>query len=263
MKDKLLKFKNIGFFIFFFCQATFSQVHYKLNLQYRSTPSAKNIVGTAAYDGLLWGSVDKELPLYGYYKLGVVAGGAPTMGTFFELAPVAPLVFKFQKSSTYRFLESSIFDCVEVFCYGTVDRTETSVSLGLGYKSIVGVLSYLNRDIRSPASSKLVLLEQENFLVVPGHQTYHEMTIFSGYKLNPQQILGIHYTMGEISEGSRQIRALYGIFQWKWHWTSEEKDDLLDVTLGLGSYQTDQDYVSGNGILFAIGKKFGESLSLF
>lgn len=263
MKDKLLKFRLIGLGLLLVCKTAFSQVHYKLNAQYRSTPGAKNILGTVAYDGLIWGIADKQNPLYGYYKLGLVAGGAPTVGAFVELAPIAPLVFKFQKSSTYRFLKSSIFDCDQVYCYGTVDRSDASVNLGFGYQRIVGVVSYLSRDIRTPMSSNSVVLELENFTATPGTQNYKEVTLFTGYKIDEAKLLGFHYSAGEISEGHRQVNTLYGIYQWKWHWDHQQEDQELDLTFGVGSYQTDQDYVSGNGVLFAIGKKFGESLSLF
>lgn len=263
MKDKLSKFRLISLSLLFVCKTAFSQVHYKLYAQYRSTPGAKNILGTVAYDGLIWGLADKQNPLYGYYKLGLVAGGAPTVGAFIELAPIAPLVFKFEKSSTYRFLKSSIFDCEQAYCYGTVDRTDTSVNLGFGYRNIIGVVSYLSRVIRTPMSSKSIVLDLENFTITPGIHNYREMTLFAGYKLDEKKTLGFHYSAGEISEGIRKVNALYAIYQWKWHWNHQQEDQELDLTFGVGNYQTDQDYVSGNGVLFALGKKFGESLSLF
>ena len=45
--------------------------------------------------------------------------------------------------------------------------------------------------------------------------------------------------------------------------TTGNGGNIFDLTAGVGSYESDQTAISGNGILFVIGKKFGDSLSLF
>lgn len=261
MRDKLLNFKvagtlrHIASFALLFCVNSYAQINYKLSAQYRSTPSATNFLGSVAFDGLLWGNVDKQKPLYGYYKLGFTLGGSPTAAAFVEVAPIAPVVFKLQKSSTYRFTKSAVFDCTAVYCFGVLDRTDFSMTAGAAYKNIVGLVSYLWRDIRAPSSENLVVAEQELFTLTPGYHYYNEVSITGGYLFEDKTFLGVHYAAGEISEGRRRSSSVYGIYRWQWN--------ELDLTAGAGSYQTDQAYVSGNGVIFAIGKKFGESLSLF
>lgn len=265
MKDKLLNFKVkvrlagalrlSVLFTLIFCVNSHAQINYKLSGQYRSTPSATNFLGTVAYDGLLWGNVDRQKPLYGFYKLGLVLGGSPTAAAFVEVAPIAPIVFKLQKSSTYRFTKSAVFDCTTVYCFGVLDRTDFSITMGAGYKNIVGLVSYLWRDIRAPSSANLVVAEQELFTITSGNHYYNEMSITAGYLFEDKTLLGLHYTAGEISEGRRRSNSVYGVYRWQWN--------ELDLTAGVGSYQTDQAYVGGNGVIFAIGKKFGDSLSLF
>lgn len=255
MRGKLLSYKIIIFFAIFFCLNSFAQINYNLKAIYRSTPSASNISGTVAYEKLLWGEANKKQPLYGYYKLGAVLGGSPTAGAFIEFSPVAPLVIKYQKSATYRFTKSSVFDCENVYCYGVLDRSDLSISLAAGHGNVVGLASYLWRDIRTPQSSNLVVAEQELFTTASGNHAYNEMSLTMGYVFDEEKVLGLHYTAAEFSDGYRRSNSIYGIYHWKWN--------ELDFTAGAGRYDTDQAYVSGTGVLFMIGKKFGESLSLF
>ncbi|MEK6628376.1 MAG: hypothetical protein AABY53_07100 [Bdellovibrionota bacterium] len=247
--------RHVAVFVFLFCFNSHAQINYKLSGQYRSTPAANNFLGTVAYDGLLWGNVDKQKPLYGFYKVGLVLGGSPTAAAFVEVAPIAPVIFKLQKSSTYRFTKSSTFDCANVYCFGVMDRTDFSVTAGAAYNNIVGLVSYLWRDIRTPSSTNLVVAEQELFTLVPGRHYYNEMSITAGYLFEDKKMLGAAYSAGEISDGRRRSNSVYGFYRWRWN--------DLDLTAGAGSYQTDQSFVGGNGVIFAIGKKFGESLSLF
>lgn len=255
MRAKLLICKLLCFFALLIPTISFAQINYNLKSQYRSTPSALNILGTFSYDKLLWGNVDKQKPLYGYYKLGTVLGGSPTAGIFVELAPLAPLVFKYQRSATYRFTKSAVFDCAEVYCFGVLQRNDLSMTLVGGYENFVGVSSYLWRDINAPSSSNLVVSEQELFTTTPGNHFYNEFTLTLGYLLLEERVLGVFYTAADFSDGNRRSNSVYGIYHWKWN--------QLDLTIGAGRYETDQPYVSGNGILFVIGKTFGESLSLF
>lgn len=241
--------------ILLFSINSFAQLNYKYVFQFRSVPGAKNFLATAAYDGLLWGNMDKQKPLYGYYKLGVTLGGSPTAAVFAEVAPIAPVIFKLQRSTTYRYLPSQVFDCENVYCYGVLDRTDFSVSMVAGYSNVVGLFSYLWRDLRLPTSSNSVLAEQELVAATGGNQHYNEMSLTLGYLLESKNIVGLHYTAGEFSEANHRSSSLYGVYRCKWRdW---------ELTTGIGSYQSDQDYVGGNGVIFSIGKKIGDSLSLF
>ena len=223
--------------------------------QYRSLPGAANVSANLAYDDLLWGKVSKETPLYGYYKFGAVAGGSPTLGAFIEVAPIAPLVFKYQKSMTYRFLKSSSFDCATAYCFGDLDRSDFSVHLAAGYGRIIGVASYLWRNLNAPESSNPVVAEQELFTMTSGEHSYNEAGLTVGYLLRDSSVVGLVYTSAVISEGNRHSNSIYGIYHWKWNG--------FDLTTGAGRYDTEQPDVSASGVLFVIGKKFGESLSLF
>lgn len=214
-----------------------------------------NVTGIVAYDDLLWGKASKETPLYGYYRLGAVAGGSPTLGAFIEIAPIAPLVFKYQKSMTYRFLKSSSFDCATTYCFGTFERSDFSVHLAAGYGRIIGVASYLWRNMDAPESSNPVAAEQELFTLTSGEHSYKEAGLTVGYLMRDSSVFGLTFTSATVSEGSRHSSSIYGIYHWKWNG--------FDLTAGAGRYETEQPDVSASGVLFVIGKKFGDSLSLF
>lgn len=214
-----------------------------------------NVSGVVAYDDLLWGKVSKEAPLYGYYRLGGVAGGSPTLGAFIEVAPIAPLVFRYQKSITYRFLKSSSFDCATTYCFGAFDRSDFSVQLAAGYGRVIGLATYLWRTLNAPESSNPVVAEHELFTVSSGEHTFSEAGLTVGYLLRDSSVVGLTYTSGIISEGNRHSNSVYGIYHWKWKG--------FDLTAGAGRYDTEQHDVSASGVLFVIGKKFGDSLSLF
>ncbi len=233
----------------------FAEVNSSFKFQYRSKPGAMNVTGVVAYDDLLWGKVSKETPLYGYYRLGAVAGGSPTLGAFIEVAPIAPLVFRYQKSITYRFLKSSSFDCATSYCFGAFERSDFSVQLAAGYGRVIGVASYLWRNLNAPESSNPVVAEHELFTVSSGEHSYNEAGLTAGYLLRDSSVVGLTYTSAVISEGNRRSNSIYGIYHWKWNG--------FDLTACAGRYDTEQPDVSATGVLFVIGKKFGESLSLF
>lgn len=254
MKDKSLSFRVFLLPLLISAHA-FAGINSSYKIQYRSAPGALNILATMAYEDILWGQLSKDKPLYGYYKLGAVLGGSPTFGAFVEVAPFAPLVFRYQKSMTYRFLKSSNFDCATVYCYGVLDRNDFSVQLGAGFGQIFAVASYLWRKLNLPESSNPVMAEQELFTGLPGEQSLNELGVTIGYLLSDERIVGLHYTSAEFSESKKQSRTAYGIFHWKW--------SGLDLTAGAGRYESDQTNISSNGVLFVVGKKFGDSLSLF
>lgn len=255
MKVKLLNYKFtflLATLLGIFAQA---EVTYKATAAYRSVPSSANIVTNGAYEGLLWGKVDKQNPMYGYYRVGVVLGLAPTTAVFAEVAPIAPLVFKLQQSMTYRFAKSQIFDCKTVYCFGVANRTDATVSLAGAYQGFVGAATYLWRNLTLPSSENSVMSELELFLTTPGEHFYNEMTVTVGYQLEDKKIIGLHHTSGRFSDGDRKSSSLYAVYRFPWQdW---------DLAAGVGSYTTDQAYVGGQGVVFSIGKKFGESLSLF
>lgn len=247
--------KVIWFLFSFLSLTAFAEVNSNFKFQFRSKPGATNIAGVVAYDDLLWGKASKEMPLYGYYRLGAVAGGSPTLGAFIEVAPVAPLVFRYQKSTTYRFLKSSSFDCASAYCFGAFDRSDFSVQLAAGYGPIIGVATYLWRTLNAPESSNAVVAEQELFTLTSGEHSYNEAGLTVGYLLHNSNIVGVTFSSAVVSEGNRQSNSVYGIYRWKWN--------DFDLTAGAGRYDTEQPDVSGSGVLFVIGKKFGDSLSLF
>lgn len=255
MKVKLLSSKVIFFAITIFFIFAKAETNYKVLAQYRTVPSALNVLATGSYESLLWGEVDKKKPLYGYYKVGAALGGSPTAAAFLEVAPIAPIVFKIQKSMTYRFTKSQVFDCKNVYCYGVIDRTDASVSAAAGYNGYVGVLSYLWRNLNAPSSENSVMAEQELFLTTSGEHFYNELTLAVGYMLEDKKMIGLYSTAARFSDGDRKSNSLYAVYRWPWQeW---------DLTGGVGQYRTDEAFVGGQGVIFTIGKKFGESLALF
>lgn len=255
MKVRLLNYKFIFLVLFSIGITLKAEVSYKTALQYRSVPSSTNIIASGAYEGLLWGTIDKKSPMYGFYRVGAVLGGSPTAGVFAEVAPIAPIVFKLQQSMTYRFTKSQIFDCSSVYCHGVTNRTDASVSLAGGYQEFVVVASYLWRNITLPQSENSVMSELELFLSTPGQHFYNEMTVAVGYQLDEKKTLGLLHTSGRFSDGDRKSSSFYAVYRFPWQdW---------DLVAGVGNYTTDQAYVGGQGVIFSIGKKFGESLSLF
>lgn len=255
MKAKLLISRILLVILMLAPVAARSEVNFSLKGSYRSDPAGQNVQATAAYEGLLWGEVDKEMPLYGYYRLGASAGGTPTAAAFVEVAPVAPLIFKLQQASTYRFLESSVFDCKSRYCFGVVDRTDMSVTALGGYGDILGMVSYVWRDIRTPRGFGPVAAELEYFSVSEGRHNYGEWNVAVGYMVSEEITAGLQYTSGRISDGDKEFSSLYGVCQWPWL--------NLDWTAGVGRFSSDEPGITGNGVVLTIGKKFGETLSLF
>lgn len=223
---------------------------------YRSLPAGLNASATLAHDNLLWGEYNKTEPLYGYSRVGLSLGGSPTAAAFVQLAPIAPLIFELQKSASYRYIKSSTFDCEKFYCYGNVDRTEMTVTLLGGYDKFVALASYMWREIRVPDSSNQVVAELEYF-TLPANQThtYHEVNLILGYNINEEQSVALAYTSSSVSYRDFKADSIYALYRMKYM--------QVDLTFGAGTYNSDQPDVAGNGVVFAIGKKFGESLSLF
>lgn len=246
--------KKILFFFTVISLSSYANVHYSFDARYRSQPSGYNVHGSINYDGLLHGVHDKTKPFYGYYRLGAKIGGSPTGAVYLQVAPIAPLIFEVQKGASYRFLQSSSFNCKNVYCFGVVDRTDYIVRLLAGYKKFVFSLSHMYREINTPNSSTPVGLELEYFTVSPGFHRYNETALLAAYKLEDNRTIGLTYSSNKISEGDRSSSALYGIYRWKMH--------DFDWTAGVGNMSSDQSNVGGAGVLFMLGRKFGDGLSL-
>ncbi len=250
----------MNFLITFFFFSSLSiishaETHYLLDASLRTQPSAKNLVGTAAYDGMLWGVADKKNPLYGYYRVGLRAGGNPSYAAFLQIAPVAPLIFEIQRGDTHRFFDISSINCDLVECKGKVERTDYSIRLLAAYESIFFSGTALWRELRTSNNSKLVGLENELFVVTSGFHRYFESNITLGYQLPGEHLAGVTYTSGLLSEGDRKISTVYGFYQLPYKGFS--------VTLGAGEYKSDAPDQDGFSGVLLISKEWGEKLSLY
>lgn len=251
MRGKQLIF-NIIFLISFVAQAELQQ---KYSISYRTTPAGLNPMASLSYDSLLWGDGNKQNPLFGFYKFGIQLAGAPTANVFVELAPIAPLVFSVNKSLSYRFLNSSVFDCNRFYCFGSIDRTDYLIKAAAKFNNIAFVGSYMWRELSTPDSSKPIMLELENFSVLNGNHKYNEFVFFTGYQRPTDDMLGVLYINGKLPDLSLASNSVYAVYHWK--------HNELSYTVGLGNYSTDQANVGGTSMIFSIGKTIGESLSLF
>ena len=147
-----------------------------------------------------------------------------------------------------------IFDCKNVFCYGVIECMDVSTKLVFGHGRFVGYGSYLWRSVSLPESSNPVLAEIELVSASPGTHAYNEYSIAAGIKFE-DDFAGLIYSSGVFSEGKKRSDSAYAIYNWKLN--------DFDLSFGAGTYHTDESEVSGSGVIFAISKKFGESLSLF
>lgn len=245
-----------SFFIiaFLFSASVSAQWNQSVAAGYRSVPAGQNIQATVAYDKILWGEFNRNKPMYGYMRAGVKAGGAPTGAAFVQVSPIAPFIIEFQKSATYRYTPSPIFNCNSIFCFGVTERTDVTAKLAFGIDNLVGYASYLWRDIELPHSSNAVLAETELMTGQPGSHIYNEFSVAAGIKFE-ENFAGILYSQGVFSENNKRSKSAYVVYSWKY--------DGFDLTAGVGAYETDEPNVDGTGLILAISKRFGESLSLF
>ena len=117
---------------------TFAELNAKIDLSLRTKPLQYNGGLTGAYDGRLWGEVDRTKGLYGFYRVGARLGGSPTAAAFVQVAPIAPVIFEIQKGTTYRFIKTSATDCDTYECLHRIDRTDYSMRLGLLKRNGIG-----------------------------------------------------------------------------------------------------------------------------
>jgi hypothetical protein len=200
--------------------------HYNFNAAFRTDPRANNLTATMAYDGLLRGEASPATPFYSYYRVGAKLGGSPTAAAFLQYAPVAPLIFEVQQSTTQRFMKSSIskVDCNLYECQGNVNRTDYIVKAIVAYQKVFLLQNLLWRNLKTADVNRPVFLEQENFIISPGTKSYYEATTTIGYRLKYQG---------------------------------------FNILLGAGDYRSDQPEMNSNAAVAAISYSFGESLSLF
>ncbi len=234
---------------------SYAETNYSLSLVGRSKPATINPTGTIAYDGMLWGEFSKDHPMYGYYRVGAKAGGNPNYGAFFQIAPIAPLVFEVSKGITNRFLKISTLDCDAVDCKGKVDRTDYAIRAAGAKGNFVLLVSANWREIRTDEASQLVGLESEFFTVTPGFHRFFETSTLLGYKSSENDIVGLLFNNGTISEGSRKNSSVYGIYRSKW--------DDYNWTVGAGNFKSDMPDQDGLSLIFSISRNWGDRLSLF
>ncbi len=240
------------FFQFFTANAA---THYSLNVVGRSKPATINPTATIAYDGMLWGEPSKENPVYGYYRIGARTGGNPNLGAFFQVAPIAPLVFEISRGITNRVLKISTLDCDVVSCKGRIDRTDYIIRAVAAKSNLILLASANWREIRTDNVSQVVGLEAEFFTVTAGFHRFFETTFTLGYKLSEKDLVGLIFNNGEIAEGQRKSSSVYGVYRSKW--------DEYNWALGAGNYKSDMPDQDGLSIIFSVTRNFGDRLSLF
>lgn len=245
-----------------FSVQTFAQYNGRIDLSLRTKPLSFNGVLTGAYDGLLWGSVDKTTGMFGFYRVGVKAGGNPTAAAFLQIAPIAPVVFEIQKGTTYRFLKTGTTDCDLYECLKKIDRTDYSLKIGGALKNFVLMSKFTLRDIETQNGTKPVYLEWEAFHVTPGkYYRYFENVSMLGYKLDDIQTAGIMYIGGELTNTAAHFYSGYGYYSRKMEWAN--------LTAGLGYYDNGaapaavHSKFQGISALVLLSRNFGETLSLF
>jgi hypothetical protein len=247
---------NLFFIVpIFISSLVFGEVSYQLEARGRSKPFSGNILATAAFDQLLWGQASHEDPFYGYLRLGLRGGGSPTYSGFLQIAPIAPLIFEIQKSTTFRFTKISTFDCDLIDCSGRIDRTDYTIRAVGALDQFVFFGMLIWRDIQTGTANKNIGLEIENFEVTPGFHHYLESTLSLGYRLENKHTPGLVITNGVLSEGERKLTSFYFIDRFNLNEYS--------ITLGAGSYHSDQKDQNGLSFLFSISYNWGEKLSLF
>ncbi len=241
---------------FFLCAQAFAQANGKVDLSLRTKPLQYNGVGTIAYDGLIWGQGEKTNPMYGFYRVGAKLGGSPTAAAFLQVAPVAPVVFEIQKSTTYRFIKTSAVNCDTFECLHKVDRTDYSLRIGGAYEKFILLTRFTLRDIETEKGTKPVFLELEAFNVTPDHDyRYFESSVTAGYKLDDIKTAGILYVGGEITGSRNRFTAGYGFYSHRF--------EQFSVTGALGYYDNSYDKFRGVSGVVILSKSFGETLSLF
>lgn len=251
-----------GILISLFSVQTFAQLNGKIDLSLRTKPLQYNGVLTGAYDGHLWGEVDKTKGMYGFYRVGAKLGGSPTAALFLQFAPIAPVVFEIQKSSTYRFVKTGTTDCDKYECLKKIDRADYSVRIGGAFKNFMLMSKFTIRDIETEEGTKPVYLEWEAFHVSPGHyyRAFENLTML-GYKIDDIQSAGLMYIGGELTNTSAHFYSGYGYYNRKLEWAT--------LTAALGYYENSQapadvhSKFQGVSALVLLSRTFGDTLSLF
>jgi len=241
--------------IFLTAVAARAEYSYELEAVLRTDPRAMNMTAKLNYDLLLRGGAAPENPLYSYARVGLIAGGSPTLGAFVEYAPIAPLVFSVQKNRTHRFLDASRFDCETNQCKKNIDRTDYGVRAALAYQNIFFSQSYTLRELQTDADSLPIYIEQEQGVVSSGFHRYQEATSILGYRISLEQIAGALYTGTWLSEGG-----------WRSHTASvffRQQCGEFSLTFGLSQYKYDQFDVQGPAGFITLNFSQGEKLSLF
>ena len=241
---------------------TFAEFNGKIDFSLRTKPLQYNAGVTGAYDGLLWGEVNRTNGLYGFYRVGAKLGGSPTAAAFIQIAPVAPVVFEIQKGTTYRFVKTSGTDCDTYECLHRVDRTDYSMRLGGAYKKFVLMSKFMLREIETEEGTKPIFLELEAFHVRPGHYyRYFENLTMAGYKMDDFSSAGLLYIGGELTGSRARFYSGYGYYNRRMEWAT------LTAALGYTDNSVApaaiQDKFRGLSAIVLLSRTFGETLSLF
>jgi hypothetical protein len=234
----------------------YADPYYSINALARSYPGAINLSATAAVDKMLWGEYSKETPFYGYYRLGVIGGGAPNYGAFLQIAPIAPVIIGIQQGYTHRFTKIATLNCDVVECKGMVSRTDYSIKILGGYGEYFTAINAGVREIKTPDSSSNVGLEQEIASVPSGYHRYSETILALGYKITDEKALGFLINSGEFVNQNIKNSSSYLFYRFMW--------EKYNVTFGVGQYTSNnQNGVDGPSAVFSMTRSWGEKLSLF
>lgn len=232
-----------------------ADIHYMLNAQGRSHPGSTNLTGTVAYDGILWGESSKENPLYGYYRIGAIAGGAPSYGAFLQIAPIAPLIFEVQRGYTHRFSKIATLNCDVIECKGMVTRTDFTMRAVAAVNQFVFMGHATWRELQTPDVSTPVGLEFEIFEVPPGYHRYLETSFIIAHMLPENQAVGVMINNGGVAGQNLKNSSAYGVYRFPWN--------EFNFSVGAGAYTSSAPNQDGFSAFLSITRNWGEKLSLF
>jgi hypothetical protein len=259
MNTRQNKFFFIVMNIVIFIQplTTSAQTHFTLDGRARTKPQSVNLVGSLAYDHLLWGdrTRDAKDPMFGFVSVGTRFGGSPTISGYVQIAPISPVILEVERSMTQRFGRSVNFPCDSIECKGRIDRTDVTLKLAGAYHDFVFLGSFLRRELTTMNSDNEVMIELEDLIVSPGTHRLSEASGFVGMNLSEQNTIGVAYAAGIMADSPRGYESTYLVYRIR-------KDDLV-ITVGAGNYKSDYATLNGFSAIASVARTWGESLSLF
>jgi len=171
--------------------------------------------------------------------------------------PISFVKIDLSVGGTYRYYNTSGFDCLQNICQGFLARTGFGFSFILSFgdqDEFILVPGYKSTAVSHGQTNKRIVDETEYLIASAGGDTLDQSSLFFGKTLRKGNVLGLYLKQSQYRNSQKQNEMQLIVMSWDWKKTA--------MNFGVGRYASDY-HAPGFTLTAEYEWKWSESLALF